>query len=149
MARATVIKGGKVVILLGDDNDPVTYANPCGLTSRRVSFTKNLDETPVPDCKDQDKVDWVGRGATSLSMEISGEGVLVAESKNVWNKALISTESVPVKIVIEYPSETDTWEGKMQVNQFEIDAQNGITVKCNVSMASDGEMVLTSTEHGS
>ncbi|EJF91681.1 phage tail tube protein [Bartonella tamiae] len=145
MAQATVIKGGKVRVFIGNTANPIVYSNPCGFTSRSVSTTKGLEEVNIPDCDDPDKIDWVGRGATSLSMSVTGEGVLAEESAETWLNAIESTDSVPVKIEWEFPAKTITWTGKMQAETFEITAANGQVVTSNVSLQSDGEMVRVVT----
>jgi hypothetical protein len=145
MAQATTIKGGKFRVLVGNDAIPIVYSNPCGFTQRSITINKGLEEVNVPDCNDPDKVDWVGRDATSLSMSVSGEGVLAAESVDTWLEAVESIDSVPVKIEWEFPAKTITWTGSMQVESLEAGAANGQRATLNVSMQSDGQMVRTST----
>lgn len=145
MAAATTIRGGKVRILLEDATTPGTYVAPCGFTSKSVTFTKGLEEVQVPDCADPDKVDWIGRDAVSLSIGVSGEGVLAVESGETWLDAWESVESVGAKIEIEFPAKTLTYTGKMHVESLELGAPNGRRVTNNVSMQSDGEMVRTET----
>lgn len=149
MAQATTIKGGKFRVLIGNDANPIVYSNPCGFTQRSITINKGLEEVNVPDCNDPDKVDWVGRDATSLSMSVSGEGVLAAESVDTWLEAVESIDSVPVKIEWEFPAKTITWTGNMQVESVEAGAANGQRATLNVSMQSDGQMVRTSTPAGS
>ena len=141
MATATTIKGGKIRVMLGDGGSPITYAAPCGLTQRGLTLTKNLNEVTIPDCEDPDKVDWVGRDAASLSMSISGEGVLASESVDTWFEAWESIDSVDAKMEIEFPAKTITYTGKMHVESLEIGANNGERATITVSMQSDGEMV--------
>lgn len=145
MAQPTTIKGGKFRVLLGDDADPIVYSSPCGFTSRSLTLTKGLNEVNLPDCEDPDKIDWVGRDATSLSMSVSGEGILAAESSDTWLDAWHSVDSVPVKIEIEFPAKTITYTGRMHVETIELGAPNGQRVTNNVSMQSDGEMVRVTT----
>ncbi len=140
MAQPTTIKGGKVLVKLGSGS-PLTYEAPCGFTQRSLTLTKNLEEVNIPDCDDPDQVDWVGRDATSLSMSVSGEGVLAAESVETWLAAWEDVESVPVQIDIVFPANTITWVGYMHVESMEIGANNGQRVTANVSLQSDGEMV--------
>lgn len=143
MAQATTIKSGKIRILLGDAETPIVYSSPCGFTQRSISINKGLEEINVPDCLDPDKVDWVGRDATSLSMSVSGEGVLAAESVETWLDAVDSLDSVPVKIEWEFPAKTITWTGHMHLESIEAGATNGQRATLNVSMQSDGQMVRT------
>ena len=144
MAAATTTKGGKVRVLLGtlpvNPEDPITYAAPCGFTSKSLTLTKGLEETQVPDCTDPDKVDWIGRDAVSLSMSVSGEGVLASESVETWLDAWESIDSIPAKIEIEFPAKTITWTGNLHVETFSAEAPNGRRVTSSVSLQSDGEM---------
>lgn len=141
MAQAVTIKSGKFRVLLGSGSAPITYAAPCGFTQRSLTLTKGLEEINIPDCDDPDKVDWIGRDATSLSMSVSGEGVLAEQSVEDWVDAWESVDSVPVKIELEFPTKTITWTGYMQVESLEMGAANGQRATANVSMQSDGEMV--------
>lgn len=145
MAKPVTIKGGMVRVLLGNDADPVVYAAPCGFTERSISFSKGLEEVTIPDCDSPDLVDWLGRDATSLSMSISGEGLLAQSSVVTWLDAWESIDSVPVKVEIEFPSTTITWTGFMHVESMELGAPNGQRVTNSVSMQSDGEMVRVVT----
>lgn len=145
MAQATTIKGGKIRVLLGNDANPIVYSSPCGFTQRSITITKALEEVNVPDCEDPDKVDWVGRDATSLSMAISGEGVLASESVDAWLEGVESIESIPVKVEWEFPAKTITWTGRMHIESMEVGANNGQRATNNVSLQSDGEMVRVTT----
>ena len=145
MAQATTIKGGKIRVLLGDDSDPIDYKAPCGFTQRSITLNKGLEEVNIPDCLDPDKVDWVGRDATSLSMAISGEGVLASESVDTWLEGFESIDSIPVKVEWEFPAKTITWTGRMHIESMEVGANNGQRATNNVSLQSDGEMVRVTT----
>lgn len=145
MAKATTIKGGKFRVLLGNDAEPIAYAAPCGFTQRSIALTKGLEEVNIPDCDDPDAIDWVGRDATSLSMSISGEGVLAEESVEVWLDAWEDLESVPVKVEWEFPTKTITWTGNMQAETIEAGAANAGRATLNVSLQSDGAMVRVVT----
>lgn len=145
MAQATTIKSGKFRVLLGEGSAPITYSAPCGFTQRSLTLTKGLEEINVPDCDDPDKIDWVGRDATSLSMAVNGEGVLAAESVEKWVDAFHDTDAVPARIELEFPAVTITWTGLMHVETLEMGAANAQRATLNVSMQSDGEMVKVVT----
>jgi hypothetical protein len=145
MAKATTIKGGKFRVLIGDDSTPIEYTAPCGFTQRSITLNKGLEEVNIPDCNDPDKIDWVGRDATSLSMSISGEGVLAEESVETWLEAFEDLNSVPVKVEWEFPTKTITWTGTMHAETIEAGAANAGRATLNVSLQSDGEMVRTVT----
>nr|CAD6411116.1 phage tail protein [Rhizobium sp. Q54] len=145
MAKATTIKGGKFRVLLGNDAEPIVYTAPCGFTQRSITLNKGLEEVNVPDCDDPDAIDWVGRDATSLSMTISGEGVLASESVETWLDAFDSIDAIPAKVEWEFPTKTITWTGAMHLESVEAGAANAGRATLNVSMQSDGEMVRTVT----
>lgn len=144
MAQASTIKGGKIRIMLSDGASPAVYTAPCGLTQRGLTLTKALNDVTIPDCDDPDKVAWLGRDAASLSMSISGQGVLASESIETWLDAAESIDSVGAKVEIEFPAKTYTYTGLMHVESFEIGANNGERATVTISMQSDGEMVRTS-----
>jgi hypothetical protein len=142
MTQPTTIKGGKVRVLL-DLAGTGSYVAPCGFSSKSLTFSKGLEEVPLPDCDDPDTVNWLGRDAVSLSIAVSGEGVLAVESGETWLDAWESVESVAAKIEIEFPATTITYTGRMHVETLEMGAPAGRRVTNNVSMQSDGEMVRT------
>jgi hypothetical protein len=144
MATPTTIKGGKVRVLL-DLTGGGTYAAPCGFTSRSITLNKALNDFQLPDCDDPDTIDWLGRDAVSLSMSVSGEGVLASESVETWLDAWEDVESVAVKVEWEFPSKTITWTGNMHVENFEVGAQNAQRATASVSMQSDGAMTRVVT----
>ncbi|ADH87359.1 conserved hypothetical protein [Ancylobacter novellus DSM 506] len=145
MAKPTTMKGGQVRVLIGNDEDPIVYAAPCGFTERSVTLSKNLEEVVIPDCDDPDAVDWVGRDASSLSMAISGEGVMAEQSVETWLDAWENPNSVPVKVEWGFPNKTITWTGLMHVESIEATGANGQRVRKSISMQSDGEMARVVT----
>lgn len=148
MAQPTTVRGGKIRVLLGNSATPIVYSAPCGFTQKTITLTKALEEVQLPDCLDPDQVNWLGRDATSLSMGISGEGVLALESTETWLEAWENVESVPAKVEWEFPAKTITWTGRMHVETLEVGAPNGRRVTQNVSMQSDGEMKRVVTPAG-
>ena len=139
MAQPVTIKGGKVRVLL-DLTGGGSYTSPCGFTNRSVTLSKALNEFSIPDCDDPDAIDWLGRDAVSLSMSVSGEGVLAAESVEDWLDAFYSVDSVAAKVEIEFPAKTITFTGAMHIESVEIGANNGQRATANISMQSDGIM---------
>ncbi|MGV3649842.1 MAG: phage tail tube protein [Devosia sp.] len=149
MAEAVTTRGGLMRIMLGtlpvDPEDPITYAAPCGLTSKSLTLSKGLEEVSIPDCDDPLAIEWLGRDAISLSMAVSGEGVLAESSVEAWLDAVESPDSTPVKVELQFPTTTWTWTGNMQVETAELGAPTlKGRVTGNFSLQSDGEMVRTS-----
>lgn len=145
MAKPVTTKGGLMRILLGSGSGPIVYAAPCGLTSKSLTLSKGLEEVSIPDCDDPTAIDWLGRDAISLSMSVSGEGVLAESSVEAWLDAWESPDSVPVKVELQFPTTTWTWTGFMHVETAELGAASTTgRVTGNFSLQSDGEMTRTS-----
>lgn len=144
MAKPTTTRGGKIRVMLGNDASPQVFSAPCGLSQRSITLSKGLNEVQIPDCDNPDEVTWTGRDASSLSIAISGEGVLASESIVTWVEAWEDVESVDVRVEVEFPVTTYIWTGKMHVETLEIGANNGERATISVSLQSDGEMVRTS-----
>jgi len=145
MAAPTTARFGKFKILLGDGADPEVFTAPCGFTSKSLQLTKNLTEVNLPDCDDPDAVAWVGRDAQSLSAQVSGEGVLSAQSVDAWLAAFESVDSINVKVIIEFPAKTITWTGRMHVSTFSPTSEQGGRVTASVELQSDGELARVTT----
>lgn len=143
MAAPTTARFGKFRVMLGDGNSPEIFAAPCGFTSKSLVLSKNLSEVNLPDCDDPDAPAWVGRDVESLTASISGEGVMAVESVPAWHEAFENTDSVNVRVEIEFPTITFIYTGRMHVATLTFGAEQGGRVTCNVEMQSDGELVLT------
>lgn len=145
MAAPTTAKFGKFRVLLGDGASPEVFAAPCGFTSKSLVLSKNLTDVNLPDCDDPDAPAWVGRDVESLTASITGEGVMAAESAPDWMDAFESTDSISVKVEIEFPAVTYTYTGKMHIASMTLGAEQGGRITNNVEMQSDGELVRTLT----
>ena len=144
MAQPITARFGKFRVLI-DLAGTGAYAAPCGFTSKSFTQNKSLSEVSLPDCDDPDAPIVLGRDVESLSASVSGEGVLAASSVLTWQEAYESTESVNVKVEIEFSTGTVTWTGKMHIESLEMGGEQGGRVTLNVSMQSDGALVRTDT----
>lgn len=140
MATPVTAKFGKMRVLLGDGASPEVFTAPCGLTSKGITVSQNLSEVNLPDCDDPDAPFWVARDTTSLSVSISGEGVLAADSVTTWLAAAYSTDSTNAKVEVEFSTGTLTFTGAFKVDSFAVTGSQGERVQSSISMQSDGEV---------
>ncbi len=143
MAQPTTYKGSLVGIFLEDTGNPGTFLKPCGLSNNSISFTKNLNEVNVPDCDDPELPSWVERETASLSVSVSGSGILAAEAIDTWDAAWRDTTSINARIYVGAATDTVNgkyWEGALHVETFEVTGNIGEKAQVSVSMASDGEL---------
>lgn len=143
MAQPTTARPGKMRILLGNGATPTeVFTAPCGLTSKSLTVNKDFGEVAIPDCDDPDAPLWMSRDVSTISISVDGEGLLAAESEEVWNDANFSTESVNSRIEIEFTTGTRIFAGAFHVT-CSVSAQQGQRVSVSVSLVSDG--IITST----
>lgn len=143
MAQATVISYAMFRIKLGDGNSPEVFTAPCGLNTRALNRLKNLNEVDIPDCTDEDAPASVGREVKSIDWNISGEGVLAAESVQVWEDAYNTIEPVHVLIEIEFPNSppgTIRKIGYAHLSTFNITGNRGEKVTVSIELQGDGAL---------
>ena len=95
MAKPITSRSSQMLIKLGDGAGPEVFTAPCGLNTKGINFTKEMNDTPVPDCDDPDAPTWVERAVTSMSAAISGEGILSMGDLDTWidfNESTISRQ---------------------------------------------------------
>lgn len=144
MTTPTQIKGGKVRVLL-DPAGSGSYAAPCGFNQRSITLTKGLEDLRGINCDEPDALNWIERDAVSLSMGISGEGVLAEESVETWLDEVDNPDPVAVKVEWEFPTKTITWTGNMHIATFSVVAQDTRKVTATMEMSSSGVMTRVVT----
>lgn len=145
MAQPTTAKAGKMRILIGDGETPEAFSAPCGLTTKSLTISKNLSEVTIPDCDDPDAPYWLARDVSNMSASISGDGVLAAEAEGVWHAASFSTDSINVRLEIEFSTGTRSYEGAFHIENFSPTVTTGERVSASISMQSDGIVTTTWT----
>jgi hypothetical protein len=147
MAQPVTAKFGKMLIEIGDDATPPVYSAPCGFTSKGCTISKNLQEVNIPDCDDPDAPIWVGRDVQSQSCTITGDGVAAAESVPTWDDAAMATESVPMRVTIDFGAGAGkkVIEGKFHLDSEAFAADAGGRVTLAINATSDGAVTAAWT----
>jgi len=142
MTLARTISFSKVRLLLGDGSSPEQYSAPCGLNSRALNRTKNLNEVNIPDCDDEDAPAWVGREVQTLSWGVTGDGVIAEQSIEMWEDFFNGSTSKSVRVEIELPTQAMlAYEGKAHLSNFTMGANRGEKATVTIELAGDGALV--------
>lgn len=145
MAKPITISASKLLIQLGNGASPEVFSAPCGLTTKGITFTKNMNDITVPDCDDPDAAAWVERGVVSLSASIAGNGVLAMESHDTWLEAYQSTESVSARVLLTEATHGGWFEGKFHLSTLTENGSLGDKVQVTVALDSDGPVLWVPT----
>lgn len=144
MAKPITSRSSQFMIKLGDGGSPEVFEAPCGLNTKGINFTKEMNDVAVPDCDDPDAPAWAERAVTVMSAEISGEGILAMGDLDTWIEFNESTISRNAQIVLDVDAPNASlggmWTGKFLMSGFNVTAEQGNKVQVSVSMQSDGQV---------
>ena len=143
MAQPTTFSFKKLLVMLGDGGTPETFLAPCGLNSKGLNFTKDTNDTTVPDCDAPDAPAWTQRAVVSQAASISGSGILAAEAHATWRSAYLSTDPVNCRIKIDdvLANGGGYYEGAFHLTTFNITGSRGDFINVEVALQSSGEVV--------
>ena len=147
MAKPVTSRASQLLLKLGDGGSPEVFTAPCGLNSKGITFSKEMNDTPVPDCDNPDAPAWTERAVTTLSASVSGEGILSMGDLDTWiafNESTIS-RNAQVIIVVDAPNAAlgGMWTGKFLMASFEVNGELGNKIQTTVELQSDGPVVWT------
>jgi hypothetical protein len=146
MAQATTLSFPKLKVELGDGATPTeVFAAPCGLNSRALNRSKNLNEVVIPDCDDEEAPAYVGRDVLSMTWSVTGEGVLAEEAVEAWEALWDSTLSTSVKVTEEFGTTTVVHLGKAHLATYNHGANRGEKASITIDLQGDGALVTTIT----
>jgi hypothetical protein len=140
MTQATTYPFSQFLVKIGDGAAPEVFTDPCGLTSKGLTRTANLNDTNIPDCDDPDAPSWLGRDVVSYQGAIAGSGVVAAESFDTWEDWWNAGETRNVRIELGNPV-AYAWIMPAKLQEFAITAERGNKVQMAVNIVSDGAVV--------
>lgn len=141
MAAPTTFKFGSFIVKVGDGDTPEVFAAPCGFTQRSLQFTANTNATQVPDCDDPDAPVWEEHDVTTMTAQVTGQGVLAATAHEVWREWFLSGEARNVRV--EIAGATSYYSGKAILTNFQLDSEIGSRVTVNVNLQASGPWIWT------
>jgi hypothetical protein len=144
MAKPTTGTFSKLQILIGDGGSPEAFTIVCGLTSKGIQRTAEVNSTVVPDCSDEDAPAWTEKAVNALSWSASGSGVWAAENHGVflnwWKSGL--TKNIKVRHVNAAPGTPEYEEGQALLTNIGNTVERGGKIQAEISIEMDGEVTF-------
>ena len=150
MVAPTTIPGTYLLIYVGSGGDspgsPDVFSEPCGLTTKTSSLTAATNTTIIPDCTNPLLAAWEAKDVLSLAHEVTGSGVLAAESFIVWNLWFLGGTERACKIILTSPSTLPLslgyYSGNYILTNFTQTGERGSKVTIDVTLANNGAITF-------
>lgn len=146
MAAVKHARGVKLLLKVGNGASPEVFTAFCTVNAARgISFTAAMREFNIPDCADPDEIAWVAREAESLSVNVTGAGILDTGDTEDFYDWWVSGESKNCQIVVDVPSADGgvIFEGLFKLPEWSITGDRGAKQEASLTLASDGEVTCT------
>lgn len=145
MARATTANFHEMTLEVETAPSSGVYAKLCGLTSRGINRTSNMQTSEVPDCDDESLPAAVERAVQSQEVTISASGAWAAESHgtmyNWW--ATGATKNIRIRHVKASSGTPEYETGAAYLTSLNNVAERGTKVTAELSIEFDGIPVVT------
>jgi len=146
MAAVNFTRGVKLVLKVGNGASPEVFAALCTINAERgITFNAQTRDETIPDCTNPDQIAWLVREKESLSVDVTGGGMLdKANVKTMWgffeaetatNCLIVLDDAVAANVI--------TFTGAFQLTSFELSGNRGEKVSASMSLSSDGEVTAS------
>lgn len=147
MAQASSLRGVRLLVKIGDGEDPEVFSHPCLINAARgLSIVAQTNDIVIPDCSNPDLMAWAAREKVSLSGTINGAGVVHTPDVSDWSAYVISENTKNVRVELGSVLLADGggyWGGAFHCTEFSITGERGNRAECSVTMLSDGVIAWT------
>ena len=140
MAQPTVATFGKFLLLLGDGASPEVFSAPCGFTDRSLELKADTNSTQVPDCDNPDAPAWETKDISTLSVTVTGQGVLALEALPKWRDWYFSATPKNVRVQLALPAGKGPgyYQGAAILTSLKHDSAVGEKIKLSVNIENTG-----------
>jgi predicted secreted protein len=139
MTRATTAKFHEMILEV-ESATPGTWTRLCGLTSRSISRTSNMETSEVPDCDDESLPSSIERSVQSQEVVIAAAGVWAAQSHKVmmdwWYSG--APKNIRINHVKSLVGDTQYETGPAYLTELNNEAEKGPKVTADLSIEFDG-----------
>lgn len=145
MTAAKTASGVKLLLKIGDGDDPEVFAMPCSINAERgIQFQAEENTFSLPDCSDPEKIAWIVSEIASLRVLANGSGLLHTPDVEVFFLWWKSGLSKNCKLIMDVPAADGgvIFSGAFKLPNFEITGARGDKTNCSLSLASDGEVTI-------
>ncbi|MHB2265037.1 phage tail tube protein [Aliihoeflea sp. PC F10.4] len=122
-----------------------TFAKICGITSRGVNRTHNMQTSEVPPCDDESKPAAVERNVQSSEVTVSGSGVYARQSKEMMMDWWYSgqTKNIRIAHLNAAVGDTEYETGPAFLVNLNNQAERGQKVTAELEIQFDGIPIRT------
>lgn len=141
MAAVQHARGVKLLIKVSEENSPTAFSAFCSVNAARgITFTSAVNEFNIPDCDDPDLIGWLAREKVSLSIGLTGAGILNTPDVDPFFDWWSSEDSKQCHVVVDVPAADGgvIFEGAFHLVDFAITGDRGGKMECTITLASDG-----------
>ena len=139
MAQPDSFVGARVLIQIGDGASPETFAHPCLINAaRNIEMTVATVESVIPDCANQEAPAWVQHDKNSLSVSITGEGVMDAAAAEEYVNWFKSPDPKNVRAVINNGGTGQTLTGQFHLTSLSVGGPREERVTASLTLQSTG-----------
>lgn len=143
MAAVKHARGVKLLVKVGDGASPEVFTAYCTINAARgISFTSATRDFNLPDCADPDEIGWIIREKESLSVTITGGGMLNTPDVDTFFDWWKDAASKNVQVVVDVPSADGgvVFEGPFHLTDFDVSGDRGGKMEASLTLQSDGEI---------
>lgn len=146
MAQPALLKGSKVVIMVGDGAAPEVFTAICGLTTKTFTEQVNTSDDFVQDCDDPDLIPVRRLNITGLQWDLSGDARYNRAQATLMRTLIGQRKNYRFEISDETGETVDAgyYEGPAVMTNRSITAPEGAEyVTSSIAIASDGQWEWT------
>jgi hypothetical protein len=140
MTAASTYTFGQFKLLVETTPGSGVFNTLCGLTTRGVDRTVNMQRTEIPDCDNEDLPATIERAPQSIEVAISGTGVLAKQSEKTFLDWLNNGTRLNIRLkrIGATSGQCDYEAGAAYLTKYSNTAEKGAKVTAEISLEIDG-----------
>lgn len=146
MTAVNVFNGEQLLVQIETAPGSGAYDADCLInTQRGIKFSSSIQEDLIPDCDNPGDPAWVQLAKDGLKAEISGTGKTHVNSVPFWFNFFRKDVTLKCRVKINVAGGV-IWQGGFKCSDFDAGGDRKKKVESQVSLKSDGEVVLLNAD---